>query len=179
MDLQLLHPDRVEYPAAPDPALQKAGYTYIGVVQLDGSDEWVPLAIVERGRVRELAAIDGNKIVTLDLEVAGPVFYDALDAACEELWQHNWNSMLGSLFGLNRRTLQRDRVSRYLLPARVVETLVYILSADDAAELSLLLQAIAAYEAKFGNRKIVENYVAGGLKLFYDKSGPGSGFQSR
>jgi hypothetical protein len=177
-EIQLIHPQRSGIPPEEEhDDLRKAGYTFVGLVRREASEDWAALAILERGRDRSLAMVYADQVIDLPLEVAGEAFFYALGEACEALWQHNWNAVLGTLFGLNRRTLQRDRVAQYLLPARVTETLSYILSADDAAELSLLLQAIVAYKKRFGDRRVVERYVEGGLTLFYDDYGPGGGFK--
>jgi hypothetical protein len=145
------------------------GYVPFGLVQMAEGEPYHPLAIrdVERGRFL-VALIDGE-IVELDNEVAFPAVYEAVEEIAEKILGHSWNSGLGELFDLNRRTMQRDRVSRFLLPPNILAALSYIASADYPEELAKLLLAINAYHTRFKDQKIVEERVKNALKVFYDQ----------
>lgn len=171
MDVQLLHPESIFFPTVEIDWAQAEVFP-IGVVKLTKRGELLPLAIAQLGRLRALVAFVDGKPVELDLAEAGPAFYAALDRQCEVAWGHSWNAALGEIFSLNRRTLQRDRVERYLLPPRVCMTLSYIFSADDSAQLAELLIAVSRYHAwrgTQGNRSSVEGYVLAGVTLFYEE----------
>lgn len=166
MNVDLLHPDSNSYPRTGIEDLPDTGWILIGVVQM--GEEYFPLAVKEAGRNRLAGYFRDGEIVELELTEVGPAIYDAIDEACAKLWGHSWNAALGELFGLNRRTLQRDRVSRYLLPAKILATISYIASADDGEELAKALLAISAYHAKFENPEIVTDYIRNAIEIFYE-----------
>lgn len=165
--MKLLHTSDIENFPAFDRPDDAENLTVVGLVQLADKGPWLPLAIKQEGRFRYLHVIEEGVSRPIEDENAGHEFYDALDAACSSLWQHNWNAMLGRIFGFNRRSLQRDRVSKFLLPGPVVEMIAFIYTIDDAQEFGDFLAAIAQYEDRYRHEGMVRERVNYALDLFF------------
>jgi hypothetical protein len=171
MKIELLHPESSEFP---NHAIEWAQHELfpIGIVQLAKDGEFVPLAIAQRGRQRALVAFVDGVPMELDMEDAGPAFFEAVYLQCTATWGHSWNNAVGLIFHVHRQTLLRGRVQKYLLPPRMCMTLAYVFSADDSKELAEMLVAISQYDAWKGTqgmRHVVERYVQAGLNLYYDQ----------
>lgn len=144
----MMHPDYVAFPeTAAD--FRALGLSPVGVVREDDGP-WHPLAIDGQ---RNAYAVVAGEAVPLPPEQAGPAIYAALDGTCERLWGNSWNSAVGEIFRMNRRTTQRDRVSRNLLPPAVLQAISYVACADEAPEFADALLALARLAAKFGNEE--------------------------
>ncbi|NEU13499.1 hypothetical protein G3T14_15360 [Methylobacterium sp. BTF04] len=159
-----MHRDHPQFPDG-DRDWKALGLVPIGIVR-DGEDDWQALAIDGKRRLFSLGA-EADEAVLLDREALGPLVYESLDETCHSLWGHSWNSSIGEIFRLNRRTTQRDRVASYLLPPRVLQIIAYVASADDREELAGMLLSIARYAARFPNEKLVHRYVANALEIFF------------
>lgn len=141
MDVRLLHPDHIEFPEAAM-AWANSDFYPIGAVKGEGG-EWFPLAI---DRTRQPHAIVNGQPHALPPEEAGPALFNALEETCERLWGQNWNAAIVELFGINRRTAQRQRVATNLLPPKILMTIAYIASADDGPELARALVSYSRYK---------------------------------
>lgn len=158
-----MHPEAFSYPNG-GKDVAALGLSAIGVCR-DGDGQWVPLALDDG---RNPYAVVGGQAVPLDADVLGPAIYQALDEACERLWGNSWNSSVGEVFRVNRRTTQRDRVSRNLLPPRILQVISYIASADDGQELAAAMLALARYDRKLkGNKEIARRYWMNAFDLYY------------
>lgn len=139
------------------------GVSPIGIVK-DGEGDWFALAIDGK---RQPFIVDEDGAHALDKEVAGPAIYQALDETCEALWGHSWNSAIGEIFRINRRTTQRDRVSKYLLPPRILQIIAYVATSDDREELAGALVAIARYAARSKSKAETLSYWQNVADVFY------------
>lgn len=174
MNIDFIHPHSSDFPGNADGTVWETAEMYpIGVVQLEKDGEWVPLAQAKVGRNRLLFAIINGEAQPLDMEVAGQAFYEALSETCTRLWGYSWNAAIGDIFGFNRRTLQRDRLVKFMLPPRVLMTIAYINSTvADGEPLPDLLRVIGRYKewrGTQGQQDIVERYLLSGTKLFYEQ----------
>lgn len=159
----MLHHDHPSYPSEDLPGLAP-GLTPVGVVRLDDDGPWLPLVIDD---VRVLHAIVDGEPVALDKEESGAALYEALNVTCQRLWGHSWNSAVGEVFRMNRRTTQRDRVTRNLLPPRVLQKISYVASADDTTEMANGLIAAARYWARFkGDEAVTRRYWQNVMDVF-------------
>ncbi len=158
-----MHQDNFAFPDG-DRDWHRMGLKPIGIVRKGKEDEWLPLAVDDR---RIAFTVDGDEVTPLDKELAGPAIFQALEETCERLWGHSWNSSVGEIFSLNRRTIQRDRVSKGLLPPRILQMIAYVSSADDGEELAEALIAVSRYAAKFKDKEIVRRYMQNAIDVFY------------
>jgi hypothetical protein len=163
--VQIIHKDAFAFNGA-DLDWGKLELAPIGMVQ-DEEGAWFPLALDAK---RQPFLVDAEGPHPLDREKAGTSIYRALDETCERLWGHSWNSSVGEIFHLNRRTTQRDRVSRYLLPPPVLQVLAYVASADDSQELAGALLALARYAAKTKSKEEAMRYWMNAAKVFYGEA---------
>jgi len=140
-----------DYVAFPETSVDFAalGLSPVGVVREDDGP-WHPLAIDAQ---RNAYAVVAGEAVALDPAQAGPAIYAALDETCERLWGNSWNSAVGEIFRVNRRTTQRDRVSRNLLPPAVLQAIAFVACSDEAPNFAEALLAMARLSAKFGNEE--------------------------
>lgn len=143
-----MHHDYVAFPDA-DVDFRALGLSPVGVFREDDGP-WQPLAI--DGQRNAVAVISG-RAVPLTPEQAGPAIYTALDETCERLWGNSWHSAVGEIFRMSRRTTQRDRVSRNLLPPAVLQAIAFVACADEAPQFAEALLAMARLSAKFGNEE--------------------------
>lgn len=167
MKITLLHPRHARFPKTDFDWAENSIFP-IGVLGSVGDTD-VVVGIVQEKRNRKLVAVrvDGS-VEDLDASEAGPALYEALDQVGNQLWGNSWNSAVGEIFGLNRRTTQRDRVSTNLLPPRLVMCITYIASAPDAFEMAGLLVVIARYAGALEiGRDQVESYVRAALDFYY------------
>lgn len=163
--VQIMHKDAFAF-SGTDLDWEELGLAPIGMVQ-DEEEDWFPLAIDAK---RQPFLVDTDGPHPLDKEKAGTSIYRALDETCERLWGHSWNSSVGEIFRLNRRTTQRDRVSRYLLPPPVLQVVAYVASADDSQELAGALLAFARYAAKTKSKEEAVRYWMHAAKVFYGEA---------
>lgn len=162
MEVKIMHQDAFTYPGG-DRDWAAIGLTPIGVVN-PGDGGWFALALDER---RQPVLVDGEGVAPLDMSDVGPAVYRALEAACERLWGNSWNSSVGEIFSLNRRTTQRDRVSKNLLPTRVLQMIAYVASADDGKELAETLIAVSRYAKRFKDKATVRRYMNNAIDVYY------------
>lgn len=158
-----MHQDNFAFPDG-DRDWEGMGLMPIGIVRRDEDDDWHALALDDR---RGAFMVDGDKATPLDREEVGPAIFQAMEDACERLWGHSWNSSIGEIFALNRRTVQRDRVAKALLPPRVLAIIAYVSSADDGEELAEALIAVSRYAAKFKDKQVVKRYIENAVEVFY------------
>lgn len=136
MKIDIIHPHSVDFPAPVIDWKERNLYP-IGSVRIGRAI--LPLALTPD---RKPVAIQDDVVKPLDIADVGPAFYDALEAVGDRLWGHGWHIALGDLFGVNRRTTQRDRIARFLLPPPVIMMIAYIGSADDGPMLARGLQLL-------------------------------------
>lgn len=167
MKITILHPRHARFPKTDFSWSDKQIYPF-GVLGSPG-DTNVVVGIVQQDRNRSLVGVHPDGTVEhLDIQEAGPALYEALDWTGTHLWGNSWNSAVGEIFGINRRTTQRDRVSTNLLPPRLLMSIAYIASAKDAFELAGLLLMISRYaNAVEADREQTENYFQTALNFFY------------
>ncbi|ODT77723.1 MAG: hypothetical protein ABS76_26685 [Pelagibacterium sp. SCN 64-44] len=73
----------------------------------------------------------------------GREMWEAVDATCRTLWGEGWQHAVSEIWGINRRTLQRDRVMSNLLPPRVLRMISTIASMPDAKDMASALFSYA------------------------------------
>lgn len=66
-----------------------------------------------------------------------------VEATCRTLWGEGWQHAVSEIWGINRRTLQRDRVVSNLLPPRILRQVSRIASLPDAKTMAGALFAYA------------------------------------
>lgn len=164
MEVKILHSGSTDFPDG-DRDWEKMGLTPIGIVRQGNDDQWLALA-VDNGRTAY--TLDRDWPAPLDKHIAGPAIFQALEEACERLWGHSWNSSVGEIFSLNRRTIQRDRVSKALLPPRILRTIAYVSSADDGKELAEALIAVSRYAGKFNDKENVSRLMQNAVNVFFE-----------
>lgn len=113
----------------------------IGVIE-----QFDQLSILGIGPKRQLLALIDGQAYPIEAEDAGMALFNALDLAAFWLWGHAWNSALGDIFGINRRTTQRDRVGKNLLPPKVLYLVAHMASRPDGQAMAAALQAVAAFD---------------------------------
>lgn len=167
MRVELTHSSTGTVPVDLIMTLEDGGWTLVGIVERE-IDKHFPLAVKEDGRTRLIGYLLDGAVKELSAAEIGSAIYEAVDTACSILWGYAWNAALAELFGLNRRTFQRDRVSRYLLPPKVLSTLAYISSAEDGEDLAKTLLAVAGYHRRLADPALVEDHVMNAVRIFYD-----------
>jgi hypothetical protein len=142
----------------------------IGVISEEGSSEIV-LGVAPQ---RQLVALFDDQSYPVESPDAGKALFRALDAAAFKLWGHSWNSAVGEIFGVNRRTTQRDRVARNLLPPKVLYMIAYLASLDDGpAMASALLSVAGLHNAAAGNEGAVRSAWQFAIDAFYGTNDEG------
>lgn len=167
MKITLLHPRHAAFPKFDFDWDGKRIYP-VGILGAPGDTD-IAVGIIQADRQRHAVAVHPDGTVSdLDARDAGEALYDALDRTGNHLWGHTWNSAVGEIFGINRRTTQRDRVSTNLLPPRLLMYIGYIVSAKDAFELAGLLLLLARYENAGGaDREKTEGHIRSALDFYY------------
>lgn len=113
--------------------------------------------------------------VPLDRAQVNAALAPAVDAAASRLWPGGWTVPFSEVFGVNRRSLQPDRLARQGLPPGVLRALAEMSCEPDAEGLGWMLMSIARYADAWGqssnpNERIAEalqaaSNAAEGLKL--------------
>lgn len=167
MRIQLAHAISGIFPAEMIMDLEDGGWTMFGIAEWK-QDQWFPVVIKVAGRERLVGYFVDGHVEDLYVADVGPAVYEAIDVACTALWGHAWNAAVAELSGLNRRTFQRDRISRYLLPPQTLSTLAFLAAAEDGEELAKMLLAVAAYHRRLGDQALVEDHVLTAIRTFYE-----------
>lgn len=108
----------------------------IGAIVADGS-QW-PLYMND---ARQCWYRKDDRMLSVD--GFGYELWVGLDVACRTLWGEGWQHAVGEIWGINRRTLQRDRVVSNLLPPRVLRMISRVSSLPDAKTMAGALFAYA------------------------------------
>lgn len=92
-----------------------------------------PLGIIDRGDDTEVFAMSADRKCfaigeggEVALDDVGDAFYDALERLCHGVWGHRWHMAVADIFGITRRTTQRDRVTKSLMSPFMIQSLTYI-----------------------------------------------------
>lgn len=117
------------------------GWTVVGTV--DGA----PLAYDPERRPHALA--DGGP-VPLDPAEVNLALVAAVNRAGLRLWPGGWGQALPAAFGLNTRSISRDRILRSGLAPNVLRVLGSASTGDDAEGVGRLLSALAHYADQYG-----------------------------
>lgn len=70
---------------------------------------------------------------------------EAVDVAASRLWPGGWSLAMSEVFGVNRRSLQPERLARQGLPPGVLQALAHLSGGGDAEGLGWLMGALARY----------------------------------
>lgn len=123
-----------------------------GVHPIGVIEQFDQMSILGIGPQRQLLALIGEEAYPIESPDAGKALFRALDQAGTWLWGHSWNSSLGSIFRINRRTTQRDRVAKNLLPPKVLYMVAHLASIDDGPAMAFALQAVAELDKSIGQQ---------------------------
>jgi hypothetical protein len=73
----------------------------------------------------------------------------AIDAAASKLWPGGWHQAFSEVFGVNRRSLNVDRLLQRGLPPGVLQALAELSDSHDAEGLGWLVMALGRYVDRF------------------------------
>ncbi|MGU3541373.1 hypothetical protein [Methylobacterium sp. A52T] len=88
----------------------------------------------------------------LDPVLVNRALAPAVEAAATRLFPEGWSYALAEAFGLNRRSLQRDRIARNGLHPNVLQELGAMACHDDAEGIGRLAYALAWYADRCSDR---------------------------
>lgn len=89
----------------------------------------------------------------LDVAEVNRAMIPAIDAAASKLWPGGWHQAFSEVFGVNRRSLNVDRLLHRGLPPGVLRALADLSDSHDAEGLGWLVMALGRY---------VDRYTEGG-----------------
>ncbi|KQN75096.1 hypothetical protein [Devosia sp. Leaf64] len=169
MEIDLRHPSTIK--SGFDLSLDgQEGVTIVGLVNIDDTDEdlYYPLAIVQCGRVRKLAAIINGEAADIEAPDAGAEFHSVFEDLISDIWPEDHVAALTRLFGFNRRSVQRDRISTWLIPGPVVQLLTYVHSRPDRRAFAQMLLVMCEYADLYDDPKKAKAAVLSAVDFFYD-----------
>jgi len=131
---------------------------YVDPTVFEIPDGWVAVGLIGGGAVlaydaerRPHRIVDGAA-QPLDPSEVTAALAPAVEAAASRLWPEGWSYALAECFGLNRRSLQRDRIARNGLHPAVLRELGTMACHDDAEGIGRLAHALAWYADRCSDR---------------------------
>lgn len=120
MKIEFLHNTSDRFP----PTAQKKNWDAL---------ELAPVGIVDRGEGVEVFAMSVDRKCfavgetgEAPLTDVGDAFFEALERLCHGVWGHRWHMAVSDIFGITRRTTQRDRITKSLMSPFTIQSLTYI-----------------------------------------------------
>jgi hypothetical protein len=114
-------------------------------------DGWTAVGFIGAGDAlaydadRRPHRISGGIAEPLDPAEVNAALSPAVEAAASRLWPEGWSYALAEAFGLNRRSLQRDRIAKNGLHPTVLRELSVLSCHEDAEGIGRLAHALAWY----------------------------------
>lgn len=126
--------------------------TYVDPDRFPVPDGWVAVGFIGGGPTvmaydpaRVPHAVDDGVPRPLDPVAVNAALAPAVEAAASRLWPQGWTYAISEAFRLNRRSVQRDRITKSGLHPVVLRTLGSMGCHDDAEGIGRLLHALAHY----------------------------------
>ncbi|WP_449409746.1 hypothetical protein [Methylobacterium komagatae] len=118
-------------------------------------DGWVAVGLVGRLALaydpdRKPFLVGEGEPVPLDPAEVNAALVDAVDRAGTRLWPGGWSHALPLAFGINRRTVARDRIEKNGVHPQVLATLGSAASGPDAEGMGYVMSALARYADEHG-----------------------------
>ncbi|KTS39507.1 hypothetical protein NS228_05005 [Methylobacterium indicum] len=128
---------------------------YVSAETWPRPDGWIAVGLVGRLALafdaeRQPYLVGDGEPQPLDPVAVNAALVDAVDRAGTRLWPGGWSHALPLAFGINRRTLARDRIERNGVHPQVLATLGTAAYGDDAEGMGYVLTALARYADEHG-----------------------------
>ncbi len=131
---------------------------YVDPATFEIPDGWTAVGFLDAGAVlaydadRRPQRVEGGIATPLDPADVNAGLAPAVEEAASRLWPEGWSYAMAECFGLNRRSLQRDRIARNGLHPAVLRELGSLSCHDDAEGIGRLAHALAWYADRCSDR---------------------------
>ena len=131
---------------------------YVDLAKFEIPDGWTAVGFLDAGAVlaydadRRPHRVEGGITTPLDPADVNAGLAPAVEEAASRLWPEGWSYAMAECFGINRRSLQRDRIARNGLHPAILQELGALSCHDDAEGIGRLAHALAWYADRCSDR---------------------------